>query len=495
MNDNKKNIAQENKTYIIFSPIYVIFMSIVFLYVGIIGLRPWSIVMPVVALFYIILTTGWIVYKRNNNSVLLKYVLMVPISILWLPIFLTSHTLSSFAMLLPILIIIILYSNLKLILVFGSFLIISVVLRLFKDILILDTPLDMISAHIQVIAITCALVFAAFLVVKRIKNLTADLVTRVSETEEAKEVQEKMIDGVVSTVDVLSGSSVELSSFVSDFADSASSISNSMQEISAGASSNAESIQEQSVLISDIREKIESAVKISDDIEVIAKEELAFVDEGIITMGKLKSSATTVNKNSNQVGSIISALGERIKSISTFAGEITNIAEQTNLLALNASIESARAGEAGRGFAVVSEEIKKLAEQSKNLSADIGTVINELLKESDLSVESMTELNNASNTQEKLIEKANEIFSDINNKANTNSKYIRSVNAEIDFIAEANDKIYSGIMEVSAVSEETMASAEETTSIMQEFSERSSQVSGLMGEVNNSVKTLRNLTE
>jgi len=123
------------------------------------------------------------------------------------------------------------------------------------------------------------------------------------------------------------------------------------------------------------------------------------------------------------------------------------------------------------------------------------TQVNELLKESDLSVESMTELNNASNTQEKLIEKANEIFSDINNKANTNSKYIRSVNAEIDFIAEANDKIYSGIMEVSAVSEETMASAEETTSIMQEFSERSSQVSGLMGEVNNSVKTLRNLTE
>lgn len=495
MYDSRQNNSLENKTYVIFNQIYIFLMSIIFIYVGVIGVRAWTVVLSIVSIFYLVLFAGWFVYKRNNNSTIMKYIFMVPISIIWLPVFLTSFTLSSFALLLPILLIIILYSNLKLVIIFGGFLMTSVVLRLAKDIFILEMPLDMISEHIVIIAITSALTIASYLVTKRIKNLMSDLVVRVAETEKAKEKQGKIFDGVVSTVDVLGASSVELSSFVSDFADSSRSISNSMQEISAGASSNAESIQEQSVLISDIREKIENAVKISDDIEVIAKEELSFVDEGIITMDELKSSATTVNENSEQVVSIISSLGMRIKSISAFAGEITNIAEQTNLLALNASIESARAGEAGRGFAVVSEEIKKLAEQSKNLSADIGIVINELLKESDLSVESMTELNFASNTQEELIAKANEIFSDINSKAKTNSKYIRSVNAEIDFIAEANDKIYSGIMEVSAVSEETMASAEETTSIMQEFSERTNQLSGLMKEVDNSVKTLQELTK
>ncbi|MGV8146595.1 MAG: methyl-accepting chemotaxis protein [Alkaliphilus sp.] len=494
MNDNKQNNSMTNRIFIMFNPIYITFMSIIFIYVGITGGRPWITVIPVVAMFYIVLFAGWILYKKKNDSSLVKYIFIVPLSILWLPVFLTSFTLSSFAMLLPILIIIILYSNLRLILWFGSFLIISVVARLVKDIVVLETPLDMISGHIQVIAITCALVIAAFFVSGRIKDLTTNLMTRVAEIENSKETQEEMIEVVVSTVNVLGESSTELNSFVSDFADTASSISNSMQEISSGASSNAESIQEQSVLISDIREKIESAVKISDDIEVIAKEELAFVDEGLTTMDQLQASASTVNNNSTQVASIISSLGERIKSISTFTGEITNIAEQTNLLALNASIESARAGEAGRGFAVVSEEIKKLAEQSKNLSIDIGMLIVELLKESDFSAESMEELNNASNIQEKLIEKVNVLFGDISSKANTNSKYIRSVNAEIDFIAQANDKIYSGIMEVSAVSEETMASAEETTSIMQEFSERSTQVSDLMSEVNTSVGTLQQLT-
>jgi methyl-accepting chemotaxis protein len=66
--------------------------------------------------------------------------------------------------------------------------------------------------------------------------------------------------------------------------------------------------------------------------------------------------------------------------------EITDVAEETNLLSLNASIEAARAGEAGRGFAIIAENIKKLADHSKDTASDsdqnkeqIQTAIEELL--------------------------------------------------------------------------------------------------------------------
>lgn len=57
---------------------------------------------------------------------------------------------------------------------------------------------------------------------------------------------------------------------------------------------------------------------------------------------------------------------------------VTDIAAQTNLLALNAAIEAARAGEDGRGFAVVAEEVRKLAEDSKNAAVIIEKDIEEL---------------------------------------------------------------------------------------------------------------------
>ncbi len=68
---------------------------------------------------------------------------------------------------------------------------------------------------------------------------------------------------------------------------------------------------------------------------------------------------------SSDLQSRINGIQENIRNFNTVTREIVAISDKTNLLSLNAAIEAARAGEAGRGFSVVSEEVKKLAEQSK----------------------------------------------------------------------------------------------------------------------------------
>ena len=88
---------------------------------------------------------------------------------------------------------------------------------------------------------------------------------------------------------------------------------------------------------------------------------------------ELKSTSEQVAAYFSEMEQTFESLQKAVETIRQCTDKIVSIADQTNLLAINASIEAARAGEHGKGFAVVAVEVKKLADEIKSLTREVGS--------------------------------------------------------------------------------------------------------------------------
>lgn len=160
------------------------------------------------------------------------------------------------------------------------------------------------------------------------------------------------------------------------------------------------------------------------------------------------------------IAELILELSDFVQSTSSTVGLVEDIAEQTNLLALNAAVEAARAGEHGKGFAVVASEIRKLADESKQATSKIISLINDIqqtanstvlaTEEGTKEIESGLELaHTISENIEQLIKSMNEVSDNLKELV-TSSKQISSDSKaadgyirEISKLTETNKQIVS----------------------------------------------------
>lgn len=171
-----------------------------------------------------------------------------------------------------------------------------------------------------------------------------------------------------------------VASSVVDSNDRANDISAIMEELSA-------TMEEVSATTSNVNDSTVSAenqVKnMADQTEVISQYAKEMKERAV----KLEQVAKeNMNHTNNMVGTITGEMQEAldhsrsVDKVAQLTDEILSISSQTNLLALNASIEAARAGEAGKGFAVVADQIRQLADSSRDTANNIQTINEEVIE-------------------------------------------------------------------------------------------------------------------
>lgn len=204
--------------------------------------------------------------------------------------------------------------------------------------------------------------------------------------------------------------------------------------------------------IEGLKESIDTVTECNDRAADIMKELIQISEESGHAMDEVSKETARTNESAQEIRNVTEI--------------IAGISNQTNLLALNASIEAARAGENGRGFAVVAEQIRALADQSRESTEHINQIVNDLIENSNISVETAKKVSEAFEKQDAKIKDTEAIFGTLNSEINRVGGAVGGIAGEVDDLEEHKNNIAAGVDNLAEFAEQNAESGRITSENM-----------------------------
>jgi len=267
-------------------------------------------------------------------------------------------------------------------------------------------------------------------------------------------------------------------------------VTDAVDEISRGAVEQAESVSDSAKNTNNIGEDIDSITENVEELERFSREMSEYTQASMKALNELMEQNAEVVQAMEVISGQIQATNDAVKSIADASGLITDISGQTNLLSLNASIEAARAGEAGRGFAVVATEIGQLANQSEDAAKKINEIVDNLVRESEKSVQTVVELQEGFEKQNEKIDATKSDMESMSDGVLNVTESADKITERVHSLNDAKNRLQKIINDLAGISQSNAASTEQTNASMQELNASFTYVNEASQELKNLAASL-----
>jgi methyl-accepting chemotaxis protein len=305
----------------------------------------------------------------------------------------------------------------------------------------------------------------------------------------------KLVKNISDTSNQLAASSVELNTGAEEAAKVTEQITGAIEEVAQGT-------QSQSVVINEtvlsVEQMVDAITHIADNSTMVSEAVSKTVDAAIAGAKSAESVAvqmSSIEKTVESSAEAVKKLGDRSQEIGQIIDTISGIANQTNLLALNAAIEAARAGENGKGFSVVAEEVRKLAEQSKDAAARIGAMISEVQSETDKAVTAMNKGSQEVKVGARVVASAGENFKEITSLVNDVSSQSMEISAAIEEMSASSEQIATAVKNIDEVGKRAAGKTQTVSAATEEHSASIEEILAASHSLSNTAKDLHDAVE
>jgi len=211
---------------------------------------------------------------------------------------------------------------------------------------------------------------------------TGDLTTDVNLQSE-KDVLGNAFKSMVNNLRQLTS---ELTEAINSLGSSSSEISTATSELASTASETATSVSETTSTIEEVRQTSQVANQKAKAVSEASQRSAEISQSGKKAADEINEMINQIHNQMELIGESMVRLSEQSQAIGDIIATVDDLAQQSNLLSVNASIEAAKAGEQGKGFAVVAQEVKSLANQSKQATNQVRIILSDIQKATSAAV-------------------------------------------------------------------------------------------------------------